>query len=83
MLYYYVFYIFIILLTCELQVLVEVCSEYIIRYQRENLNTFFFEFDFDDDIYEENIEVLIVGEKKDVFMQIDIKVYINFIKMKN
>lgn len=44
---------------------------------------FFFEFDFDDDIYEENIEVLIVGEKKDVFMQIDIKVYINFIKMKN
>lgn len=29
---------------------------------------FFFEFDFDDDIYEENIEVLIVGEKKDVFM---------------
>lgn len=65
---------------CELQVLVEACSEYMIRHQRDNLNTPPLEPDSDDDTREENTEAsaVAVGEKTDACIQTEIKVYTNF-----
>lgn len=64
---------------CELQVLAEACSEYMIRHQRENLNTPPPEPDSDDDTREENTEASAVGEKTDACIQTEIKVYTNFL----
>lgn len=61
------------------KVLAETCSEYMIRHQRENLNTPPPEPDSDDDTREENTEASAVGEKTDACIQTEIKEYTNFL----